>query len=292
MRQIILGAIVVLALAGAAYAAFIGLSELKLRDVKRPAAFDYAINMDQATIERGLHIARTRGCFSCHGKNLEGVDFSGEWDWVERGVAPNIAAIAKVHDAATLEMEIRHGLRHDGRAFWSMPSFNFVRLNDEDTAALIALLKSAPVVESALPKPKLGRRARWLLVSGEENHMATWALQVPFLRLGPDDDPALARGEYLAMTTCNECHGLDLRGASAYGFSQPDLAIVAGYPEEDFRKLMKDGVGLGGREDLGLMSIVAQSRFVHFTDQELSDLHAFLSSLAEIPAPEGVWWRE
>src|SRR5690606_9022597 len=74
---------------------------------------------------------------------------------------------------------------------------------------------------------------------------------------GPGEGPVMARGEQLAMTTCNECHGLDLRGAwQVPGDVVPDLAIVARYPREDFRKLMRTGVPIGGR-DLGLMKEVA-----------------------------------
>ena len=116
--------------------------------------------------------------------------------------------------------------------------------------------------------------------------MADWATNVPELRTDPSD-PRLERGQYLAMTTCNECHGLDLRG----GFDLPDLAIVAAYPEEDFRRLMKEGVAIGGRDSLGLMSTVAKDRFSHFTEQEVADLWAFLRTLVDEPIPQGVFWR-
>ena len=45
--------------------------------------------------------------------------------------------------------------------------------------------------------------------------------------------------------------------------------------------MMKEGVGLGGRQNLGLMSMVAKDRFASFTEQELIDLYRFLSSLPE-----------
>ena len=48
------------------------LSELQLRDRDAVHQFSGNIPEDAVTIERGRHIARTRGCFGCHGQQLEG----------------------------------------------------------------------------------------------------------------------------------------------------------------------------------------------------------------------------
>lgn len=76
-----------------------------------------------------------------------------------------------------------------------MPSYHFVLLNDEDMSALIAALRSAPVVEKSLPEPDTGWEARMRLVRGEAQHMAEWAKRMPPLVLGRDDEPQLVRGE-------------------------------------------------------------------------------------------------
>lgn len=81
------------------------------------------------------------------------------------------------------------------------------------------------------------------------------------------------------MTTCNECHGFSLRADVPWESDgrSPDLvAVVAGYEEADFRRLMREGVPIGGR-DLELMDDVARGRFVHFTDEEVGDLFAYLN---------------
>ncbi len=285
--------LILLAVASAAAVAFGGvyaLSEAKLRDVKRGPTFDFPIPTDAAAIERGRHIARTRGCFGCHGQGLEGKDFDEQWDWPARAVAPNLAAYARDNTPAIMEAAIRQGIGRDGKALVSMPSFNFARLTDEDTAALIAFLQSAPVVESKLPRPKLGWSVRLDFALGAETHMAQWADQVPPLRINEQEYPQRARGEYLAMTMCNECHGLDLRGATIYPPPTPDLAIVAAYQREDFETLIHTGVAAGGRK-LGLMSLVAPDRYPALSDDEINALYAFLTSLAEEPAPEGAFWR-
>ena len=266
------------------------LSEAELRDVAKDPPFGHPIPTDSASVERGRHIARTRGCFGCHGQELQGKDFGEQWDWPERAVAPNLAAYARKYDAATLESAIRQGIGADGRALTSMPSFNFARLSDEDTAALIAFLRSAPVVEGELPDPKLGWSVRWTFAIGAETHMAEWADRVPPLRVDADAEPQRARGEYLAMTMCNECHGLDVRGQTLFGPPTPDLAIVAAIEPEDFERLITTGIGLGGRE-LGLMGLVAPDRFPQLSEQEVADLYAYLSSLVREPVPADTAWR-
>lgn len=122
--------------------------------------------------------------------------------------------------------------------------------------------------------------------------MADWGAQVPPLLVEAGDDPALARGEYLAMTACNECHGLDLRGSNVEpDIAPPDLAIVGAYTWDEFNRLMDEGVPRDGRASLGLMTTVARDRFAHFTPEERSDLYAFLRTLPARPVAGDVFWR-
>jgi len=265
-------------------------SEAVLRDVERDAAFPHPVHTDPERIANGRYIARTRGCFGCHGQQLEGKDFGAQWDWPARAVAPNLAAHAREHDAATLEAAIRQGIGANGKALVSMPSFNFTRLSDSDTADLIAFLRSAPVVEKELPMARLGWIPRWELATGRVRPYDDWADRVPPLRVDADEAPARARGEYLAMTTCNECHGLDLRGANLYGTPTPDLAIVGALDRETFERVVRTGRGLGDRH-LGLMTLVAADRFETLTEQDIDDLYLHLSQLREETPPSEVFWR-
>jgi cytochrome c553 len=279
------------ALAAAVPAAIVGLSESRLRAVDPGPAGAWAsrtLRADSASIERGRHIARTRGCFGCHGQQLEGQ----VWYWVKRAVAPNLARTARDHSPAALEAAIRRGVGLDGRALWSMPSYNFVHLSDDDVLDLISFLATAPIVEVPLPRPSMGLKARWSLLTGAERHGVDWVADAAPLITTEADDPALVRGEYLAMTTCIECHGMDLRGSwFEDDIAPPDLAVVAGYSWEAFERLTTEGVSQDGRTDLGLMTTVAQDRFAHFTEAERRDLYAFLTSLPGRPVARGVPWR-
>ena len=269
---------------------FLG-SELRLRDIDSPPAFDADIPTTAEAVARGEHVARIRGCFGCHGQHLEGRVFTEQWPWVERAVAPNLAAFAREHSTATINAAIRHGVGHDGRALWSMPSYNWKHLSDEDLVALIAYLRSVDVMQTNLPSAKLGLRARWRIAIGESQHMADWVGMVPELRYQDHADRAMRFGEYLAMTMCNECHGLDLRGAINPDGTAPDLAVLAAYSDEDFRELMSTGTAIGGRGDLFLMSLIARDRFPALTEEELVSLLTYLRTVPNQPATPNAPWR-
>lgn len=266
---------VLLCLAGA-FAAWVYLaSESHFRSFDLPPAFAHAIPDDAASIERGAHIALTRGCAGCHGEDL-----AGQLNWGD-AVAPNLPALARRESAATLELAIRHGIAHDGRAMYSMPSYNFLRLRDQDLADLIAYLRSEPVIEKELPATRLPWSTRLAIAMGQDSAMPGFQHLVPMLKGDALGDAALARGEYLAMTTCNECHGFSLRADVPWGgaMDAPDLIVVAAYDEDSFRTLLKTGQALGGRE-LEMMSGVARARFANFKDDEVSDLYAFLRDMS------------
>lgn len=256
-------------------------SEAHLRSFPNPPEFARMIPTDKAAIARGEHLAITRGCTSCHGAHMEGAVFE-EGDWGFRAVAANVALLAKQESPAALERAIRHGIGHDERALFSMPSYNFVRMNDGDVADLIAFLRAEPASEHALPANTLGWKYRWDIARGNDAAVPAFIPKVPPLSFQTHPDPAVRRGEYLAMTSCNECHGFSLRGDNPWAgpdHAPPDLAIVGSYEKADFVKLMRTGKAAGNRE-LRMMSGVARYRFAHWTDREVDDLYAFLRAMS------------
>jgi len=269
------GSVAVLCAAVLAFGVWVYLaSESRLRSFARPASFDYPIPADPAAVARGEHLVRTRGCGGCHGEDL-----AGQLMW-GMALAPNLPAYAQRETAAIFEAALRHGIGRDGRGMYSMPAYNFVRMRDEDVADIIAYLRSRPVIEKDLPRARFPWRLRLDMALGHDTAIPAYLDQVPPLRRSDDPDPAIARGEYLAMTTCNECHGFGLRADVPWDEeSAPDLVVVLAYDEAAFRRLMQEGIAIGDRE-LELMSDVARGRFAWFTDQELSDLYRFLRDMA------------
>ncbi|MEZ5961226.1 MAG: cytochrome c [Hyphomonadaceae bacterium] len=271
-------AVLALGFVGWVYAA----SEAHYRGFPAPPPFSHTITEDAATVARGEHLAATRGCRGCHGANLEGEIM---WGTV---VTPNLPAYLHEHGANTVEAALRHGVGHNGRALYSMPSYNFTRMSDEDVAALIAYLSNAPISD-AQPQGELApwhERAlgdfmiRFAIALGEDGAIPKYLDRVPALAQQNNADPRIARGEYLAMTSCNECHGFDLRAHAPWPDTAPDLIVVGTYTPEQFTRLMREGIPSSGA-DLPMMGPVARGRFVHWTDEEVDDLYAYLSDMSQ-----------
>lgn len=276
LRLLLVVVVAALALAGWVWQR----SEAHLASFPPPPAFAAAIPTDATSLAHGAHLAVTRGCTGCHGKNLQGKVFHQDLA-SGRSVAANLTRLVHDHSPAVFERAVRHGIGHDGRALYSMPSFTFTRMTDADIAALYAYIRSVPVGDPPLPAAWLSPLVRWRLATGSDAAVPAFLTQVAPLRRQSDPDPAIARGEYLAMTGCTECHGFNLRGDNPFdppGTGPPDLAMVAAYDKADFARLMRTGLPPGDR-DLGLMAGVAKRRFSHWTDTEVADLYAYLSSL-------------
>lgn len=254
-------------------------SERHLRSFERPTPFSASIPTDPVSIEHGDHLVRTRGCRGCHGDDLGGQIMFGS------ALAPNLAAYARSETAATFEAALRHGIGRDDKAMYFMPSYNFIRLRDEDVAAMYAYLRTVPVVERELVPGNLPWAIRVQMALGNDAAIAGFLNHVPKLQRSGDSDPGIARGEYIAMTTCNECHGFSLRADVPWEVppeekGAPDLLIVMAYDKDAFTHLMRTGKATGDRE-LEMMSGVARGRFAYFTDQEIDDVYRFLTDMSD-----------
>ena len=89
------------------------------------------------------------------------------------------------------------------------------------------------------------------------------------------DTIGVSFGQYLAISTCTACHGIDLKGIEGLG---PDLVIASSYKKSDFFKLIRTGVALGDRKNIGLMSDVTKDYLCHLNDHEIESIYAFLQT--------------
>lgn len=223
--------------------------------------------------------ARVLGCLSCHGEGLKG-KLMFDAPRVARVFAPNLTEIAAKASDQQLAAGIRQGVGHDGRGLFIMPSAMFSRLDDRETAALVAWIRTLPRAEGQRRGLSAGPIGRLLLVLGEirpiPEVVADYRTQVP-IDLGPGHRPA----RHLAATACAECHGPALMGGSAGPDEKaPDLRVAAGYDAAQFKALMRTGLPPDGR-DLGLMTTVGKNDFSHLTDAEIDALHAYLTARAK-----------
>lgn len=235
---------------------------------------------DPASIIEGRRLAITRGCFGgCHGRQVEGVVMFDE-PLIGRVVAPNLTAAVRKYSDSELVGIIRNGLRPGGRSMMVMPAEQFTLLTDQDLGRIIAFLKSLPAVEGPGPGISIGPLGRIGVAVGQFKPVAELIAEtVP----PPDATSAQAAyGRYLARTTCTQCHGSSLRGASNPDFTSPSLQIVAAYSPESFVQLMREGVALGGR-NLRTMSPWARQHLSQLTDLEIAALFSYLHTMPEAP---------
>ncbi len=251
-----------------------GYSEYLIKTRSNPIPVTLVLPTDAASLEEGERLSRTMGCTGCHEKNLEGQIFF-DAPIFARVVVPNISGLFHSESVETLEAAIRQGIGFDGRPLVLMPSDMFSYLTDEDTAKIIAFLKTKPVVENDLPGNFFGPISRLLFIKGDFKTAPNMILQNPPLKFNQATDPNLFKGEYVAMTMCTECHGQNLEGENQGDFYTPDLSIAASYSFEEFAHLMKTGEASGGR-DVGLMTEVAKNRFSYLHDDEVAALYEFL----------------
>jgi mono/diheme cytochrome c family protein len=253
-------------------------SEMILRRDHR-AAVETLPAPSAAEKARAPRLARVLGCLSCHGEGLKGklmFDAPG----VARVFAPNVTEVASKSSDQQLAAGIRQGIGHDGRGLFIMPSPQYSRLTDRETASLVAWIRTLPRAEGQTKGMSAGPIGRLGLVTGSfrpgPEGVAEYRRQSPII-LGPDHEQA----RHLAATACAECHGPALLGGSA-GPDQkaPDLRVTAGYDSEQFRTLLRTGRPPTGR-DLGLMTTVSKDDFSHLTDAEIDGLHAYLTARAK-----------
>jgi cytochrome c553 len=275
------GALTLLALGTAAFVYL--LSEQMIRKTYDLPLSAIAFPTDSLVPTEGQRLATVRGCYNgCHGERLDGGVFVDE-PLLARVVAPNLTQVVAEYTDAELERVIRHGVRRNGKSTLGMPSSMFYHLSDQDLGAIIGFLRSAPVTEGPPTEISLGPLARLGLALGKYHPQAELIdHDAPRLAVRDTSD-RITFGKYLALTSCTECHGLDLRGNP--DTPSPNLGIAATYSEEDFARLMRTGRALRDRQ-LRLMSDVARGRFSHLTDGEIKALHTYLSTLGG-PAGRG-----
>jgi cytochrome c553 len=241
---------------------------------------EIAVPVDQVSTTEGQRLARVYGCFDgCHGETVTGDVFFEVPDGTVL-VSPDLAAAANKYSAAELERIIRHGVRPDGTSVLiPMPSAMFYNLSDAHVASIIGFLQSQAPREEPLPQTYFGPLGRLMLLLFKQDTdtvLAAEAINHDLARLDASPGDPEAYGKYIAMTSCPECHGPDLRGWP--DDNVPSLAIVAAYSLEDFTTLLRTGEPIGGRE-LDLMAEAATKGFSHFTDSEIAALYAYLRTL-------------
>lgn len=225
---------------------------------------------------RGERLGRILGCSGCHGEDLGGRVFA-DIPNVVRLVAPNLTAARNRYDEAAFQRLMRTATKADGRIAVSMPNKSHQRLNDQELADLWAYIGSVPEVDDALPATSIRPLARIGIVTGEYD--------IDDLRADAPESPAVLAdrlhadpGRRLMQVACGECHGVDLAGSPKDAV--PPLAVLKGYSQEQFVRLMHEGKTAAGVDSAtGFMSGVARHRFAVLTEDEVRAMKDYIDGL-------------
>jgi mono/diheme cytochrome c family protein len=147
-------------------------------------------------------------------------------------------------------------------------------MTDDAFNNLVAFIRSLPRTEGEGFDVRPGILARYLIMDGffvpQAKRIRDEAPWIEYGELPPD----LENGKYIALTVCGECHGMDHNGFEGFA---PGLGASLAYSEDDFTRLLREGIPIGNRE-LGLMAEVARNRFSMLTDDEVKNLHLYLQA--------------
>ncbi len=270
------GVVVVMAFAAAAY---VWIASEQIVNRRHPVRPERLPKPSAAALAAAPHQMRVLGCFSCHGEGLRGNLMFHE-EGVANIYAPNVPLKIAAMSDEQVAQALRQGVKPDGRAVWVMPSKSMTRLTPDETAAIIAYLRTLARTGRQTPPIQLLPLGRFGVATRKFNpepaHIPAFRANYPV-----DLGPALAPGRKFAALVCAECHGPALEGMRMEdGNTPPDLAVVGAYDLAAFTTLMRTGKPIGGR-DLGLMTAISKENLKYMTDAEIGDLHAYLKARAE-----------
>jgi cytochrome c553 len=252
------------------------------------------IPTDAEALERGKHLAITRGCNDCHA-----ADFGGKMVVdvlpVGRVAAPNLTrgkgGLPADFSAEDWEHAIRHGVAPGGRMLVVMPARDFAALTDADTADMIAYLQQLPPIDREEPAITIGPIPRLQMLIGlvplaearvVDHHAKHVATMTP--------SASVEYGHYLAHT-CMGCHGDHFSGGRVPGLppSFPPAANltpdstggIGRWKKADFYTAMRYGRRPNGTN---IDPFMPWATFKQMTDMELDALWAYLQTLPGRPA--------
>lgn len=268
---------------------------------------------------RGKRIFQFRGCEACHSKggayitvndqvnrqthlNLPSQDFPlmegnvyMDDPAVGKVVASNLTSgkggVGSEYTDLDWVKAIRHGIRPNGTPLLFMPSTEFYFLSDEDLGAVIAYIKTAPVVNNSLPPSSISFLGRVVMTLVPEITFIPAEL-IPHLAerpVTPEIGVTPEYGEYLSYS-CKVCHGLTMSGGKIPGFpanwpSAPNLtwgygSTLPSWDKDEFISTMRTGktpMGVQLRSEY-----MPWTSFQYMSDDELRAVWFYLKSLPEM----------
>ncbi len=260
-------------------------------------------------LARGQYLfASLSGCVECHSQHdastadwplIPGTEGSGQIFPLQglpgQIVVPNITPDKETGIGNWSDDEIaraiREGVDKDGRALFPlMPYERYRTMSDEDLASLVVYLRTLPPVRHPLPPTQIIFPVRYLI----RNVPQPVTAPVP----KPDSSTPANRGEYLVrMAACGDCHTPQMKGEPIAGMDFAGGFVLAGpwgsvassnitpdpsgIPYYD-EKLFIDVIRTGQVRARKLNVIMPWSTYRGMTDQDLSDIFAYLKTVPAV----------
>jgi mono/diheme cytochrome c family protein len=292
LKRFLIAAVMVLVVAGAAFAGAAWLGERKLGRGVEVRVVPVPYTKDRAALKLGKYLFESRGCGECHGDDGRGIPFiDAEGLYVQ---SPNITTgaggVVSDYNEGDWVRAIRHGVNPKGHALVAMPSEDYNRLSDADFAALVAYVRALPPVkgESAVIRMRLVVKALYGVGLVKD------AAEKIDHRKPPSQPVAVAAtaeyGAYVA-NMCIGCHGATFAGGKIPG-GPPDWppaanltpgadSAMARYDDVDkFVGMMRTGKRPDGSDVSKVMPFMSLR---NLNDIDLTAMHAYLKTLAPKP---------
>lgn len=256
-----------------------------------------ALALDRARA-RGKHLVEARyACIECHGDDFGGgvmVDSAA----LGRFLGPNLTlgegGKTAGYTAADWDRIVRHGVRRDGHP-GIMPAEDFQRMTDRELSDIIAYIRSAPPVDSAVPAVSYGPVGTMLVAFGAmplavdkvPDHQAAHA------KLPPPAEPDVTFGRHVAGV-CTGCHREGLEGGPILSGDPdwppamnltPHAEGLAGWTFEQFDAALRTGKRPDGSQLRKPMSQMTPY-CARMTDTEMRALWAFVQNVDPKPTPK------
>ena len=272
-----------------ACAVYVG-SNAQLKKIYVVTPRPLTVPSDAAAIAWGRHIANTRGCVECHGRDFGGAKII-ESTAMGRIHGSNLtrgrgSVTTRFQDADWVR-SIRHGVTSGGRGLFLMPAQEYAHFSDRDLGSVIAFLKSIPPVDRDPVPICFGPVTRGLLVTGKMK-LAAEVIDHPNVNpVAPLKSATVEYGRYLAYG-CTACHGANFSGGKidsgprgwprASNLTPHASGRLPRWTEVDFMRAMREARRPDGSE----VDPVMPRGFGGMDDEELRALFLFFKSLPPV----------
>ena len=279
--------VVALAVTGAAGFAYFG-SEMKLHRTVRVQVAAIAIPNDQATLDRGAYLYKSRGCADCHGDDGAGKVLINDGGFFVKAphISPGQGSVSASYKPEDWVRTIRHGVKPNGEPVFIMPSEDFNRLTDADVGAIVSYIGSLPAAEGTASEIRVPLVVRFVYAAG----IMKDAAQKIDHNLSPAQPVAsndeIGHGAYVAAL-CKGCHNEFFSGGFIPGAppSWPPAANLTPGPGSVLPRYTNAGAlatmfRTGSRPDGSAVSTVMPFGMLsQISDDDVNALYSFLKTV-------------